>query len=63
MTKEEAIVEMQNGNKISHRFFDIHEYIHMKNKILYDEVGYHINWKVFWGDRTSKEWQTEWELY
>ena len=40
MTKDEAIVQMKNGNKVKHYLFSDDEFIYMKDGSIYDENNY-----------------------
>ena len=65
MTRDEALQSMIDGNKVTHRFFEIHEYIYMKGQDIFTEEGYNMGnvWDEFWRMRNGKEWQTGWEIY
>jgi len=63
MTKEQAIEAMGKGEKVTHRFFDAHEFITMKGTIYIDEMGYSLSPNAFWAYRTSEEWETDWSVY
>lgn len=62
MTKHEAIQQLKKGKKLTHRFFDADEYIHLIDDEIHDENGININ-KDFWKYRTSKSWLNDWEIY
>lgn len=63
MTRLEAIEAMKNGQKVTHRFFDTHEWIAMTayGTILTEEDFRH-NADEFWSYRTAPYWQTDWEI-
>ena len=65
MTKEEALQAMMDGEKITHRFFEIHEYLYMKGQDIFTEEGYNMGnvWDEFWTMRNEKYWKTGWEIY
>lgn len=63
MTKEEAIVAMEAGHKVTHQYFTKDEFIRMKNGKLITEEGYEFEpWK-FWMYRNYKVWETDWSIY
>ena len=62
MTRKEAYKEMQNGIKITHKYFDKSEYYFLKNGKIIAEDGVdhtHIFWKI--DDNNWRE--TGWEIY
>jgi len=62
MSKQEAIQAMQDGHKVTHRFFSSDEFIYMKNGIIYDESNYEMN--KFWIYRFSEDWISKgWTIY
>lgn len=62
MTKEQAISEMQKGNKITHELFLDYEYLHMENGIVKTEDGVEVG-EEFWNLRTTRSWAGKWCLY
>lgn len=69
MTKNEAILQMQNGHRVKHYLFSEDEFIYMKDGSIYDESGYlmeskdaHGNDINFWTDRTDEQWLDGWIL-
>lgn len=69
MTKNEAILQMQNGHRVKHYLFSDDEFIFMKNGSIYDESSYlmeckdaHGNDIDFWTDRTDEQWLDGWIL-
>lgn len=63
MTKEEAQRLMQQGHKITHRYFEPHEYIYEKHGKLYDEKGYALDKRAFWVYRGEQYFDTGWDIY
>ena len=63
MTKQEAIEAMQKGEKVTHRFFDIEEWITMIGNRIFTEEGYSASPVTFWGDRCSIQWESDWEIF
>lgn len=69
MTKQEAILMMENGNKVKHYLFESEEYIYMKNGKIHDENDYLLEVRDannrlidFWSDRTGEVWEDGWIL-
>ena len=63
MTKHDAKAELFKGKKLTHRFFMSHEYIQIRCGNLIDEDELVLPWKIFWENRTEKDWQTGWKLF
>lgn len=63
MNKEEAILEMQKGRKLTHMYFSPWEWVTIKNGEFLFEDGYSIDQETFWADRQSKEWESNWDYY
>jgi hypothetical protein len=64
MDKDEAIIAMQTGNRVTHRFFTEDEWITMEdNQTIITEEGYRIFADEFWDHRKGIEWQSGWSLY
>lgn len=64
MTLSEAKVALNTGVKISHRFFDNHEFIMKDSKgNLRDENGLILIETLFWQLRNNKYWQEDWNIY
>lgn len=64
MTKAEAIAAMQEGKKVTHRFFLPTEFIKFsENGSIETEEGYLVTPLVFWSYRREPYWETDWELY
>ena len=62
MTKEEAIVEMLKGKRITHPYFSDGEWITMKDDYIITEQGYKIEAYNFWKYRPSKAFEQNWEI-
>ncbi len=62
MTKEDALIAMQNGKKVTHRYFTDNEYMYMENDMIFSEDGVHHKWSEFWDLRSSEDWETDWEI-
>lgn len=56
MSRQEAIEAMKRGEKVTHRFFEPHEWITIEGHGIRFTQG-------FWPDRTGNEWETDWEIY
>ena len=61
MTKEDAIIAMHKGEKVTHRFFSEGEYIYMKDGKIHDEKDYNID-SEFWQHRNKPEWEIDWSI-
>lgn len=63
MTKEDAIIQMRQGKKITHTYFLSDEWITIKNgKILFED-GVMSNFEEFWNLRNQDFWNDGYELY
>lgn len=63
MTKQEAIIEMQKGIKVIHRFFMPWEWMTLKDgEYLFDDASV-VNPDLFWKDRQDQEWETSWDYF
>lgn len=63
MTKKEAIAQMMQGQKLTHRYFSDHEWITIKEGSLVTEEGYKVSIEEFFSYRYQIEWEEGWELY
>ena len=68
MTKFEAIIAMDKGHKVRHRFFAPGEFIRIgvnnnNAPALMDENQGELNWEEFWGYRTSSNFDNDWEIH
>jgi hypothetical protein len=57
MTREEAIKELEKGNKLRHKYFMSDEYIYMKDEVIYTEDDYVLD--TFYSLDTFKD---GWEI-
>lgn len=62
LTKQEAIKALEDGHKLSHRFFQPHEYIYLKDNKIFMEDDYSIDIETFWQDRNSLMWNKDWYI-
>ena len=64
LTKEQAITEMLNGKKITHRYFSSNEYIFMKlnDSKIYSEDGVCHGYN-FWGHRQGDGWRNGYSIF
>lgn len=62
MNRQAAITAMRDGHKVSHPFFEPHEFIYMDNGRLYDEKNVKLNWVEFWEVRNSEKWDKDWHV-
>jgi len=61
LTKDEAKQALKEFYKVSHRFFAKDEYIYAFNDWnVFTEEGFSIDSDTFWGDRSGKQWDTDW---
>jgi len=65
MTKEEAIKAMQNGKKVTHRYFTSTEWVksNQSGTTYILEDGVECSPQEFWMWRKGIEWETDWELF
>ena len=63
MTKQEAIIEMQKGIKVMHRYFMPWEWVTLKDGEFLFEDEYTVNADLFWTDRQGEEWETGWDYF
>ncbi len=64
MTKEEAMIEMELGLKVTHQYFSSAEYIKLTPEGNFrTEDGYVVGQDVFWADRPQEYWETGWDIY
>ena len=56
MTKEQAIEKMKQGVKISHRYFNSHEWMTQRGCIIILEDGVECYAEDFWADRKDAAW-------
>lgn len=63
MTKEAAILHMELGGKVSHKWFSDDEYIYMKKESVYDENDLKLgSLNHFFMYRTSPDFNDNWEI-
>lgn len=64
MTKEEAIVAMeQGGYKVAHHYFSNGEHISSADEDYFiDEAGLWLPKEEFWKCRQGEEWKTGWKI-
>lgn len=65
MTKEEAIVMMKAGQKLTHRHFSDDEWVasNPSGTIYTLEDGVKCPPNEFWRWRTDTAWDTDWEIF
>lgn len=56
LTKEEAIEAMQNGKRVSHKYFSSDEWMTMHGNRIILEDGCSCWADEFWADRTAAGW-------
>jgi hypothetical protein len=62
LTKEEAIQAMKEGHKVAHRYFSDDEWMTLDGDKFLFEDGCRIHPYLFWIDRQSQEWNTDWRV-
>ncbi len=63
MTKHEAIQALKEGKKLTHRYFDSHEWIRQEGFTMIMEDGASIDVDTFWKDRNFNNFETDWSIY
>lgn len=66
MTREEAILKLQQGFKITHQYFTNDEFVYQPNpriSIYKFEDGAEQNAKDFWDLRVDVFWNYGWEIF
>ena len=63
MTKEDAIKAMEQGKKVTHRYFTSDEWMTMEDGKIVLEDGVKCDPSFFWFDRKSKDWNDGYELF
>lgn len=63
MNKQEAILAMQEGKKVTHRYFSTNEWVTMKDGMIVIEDGVYCPPEVFWQWRTDPVWNDGYELF
>lgn len=63
MTKDEIIIKLKEGYKVTHTYFSKEEYIQLIGNKLIDEKGYILPWNEFWSFRNARMFELGWELY
>jgi len=63
MNKQEAIIAMQEGKKVTHRYFSTDEWMTMKAGMIVLEDGVICPPEEFWQWRTDPCWDSEYELF
>lgn len=63
MTKIEAIRLMEQGKKVTHRYFSANEFATIKNGQIVTEEGCSVPMKEFWAYRNVEGWSDGWEEF
>lgn len=65
MTKQEAIEQMKQGKKLTHKHFTSNEFITSDKSGLYYtfEDGVRCFFPEFWKWRVTESWEKDWELF
>ena len=63
MTKEQAKQAMCEGKKVTHTYFDVNEWITMKDGKVLTEEGYLHDADEFWSYRTGTGFDDSYSIY
>lgn len=63
LSKQEAIKAMQEGKKVTHRYFTPEEYVYMKDGEMFFEDGVSCSSMEFWSLKTDTAWETDWVIF
>ena len=63
MTKTGAIIAMNLGHKVTHRFFSSNEWMTIENGKYVFEDGNRCNYERFWENRIDHNWDFDWSIY
>lgn len=63
MTKEEAILLMRKGVKMTHTFFSPEEWVTIKDEKMLFEDGCTCSQTLFWKDRKLSGWESGWSKW
>ncbi len=61
MTKQEAQQALKDGKKLTHRYFDNHEWIRQEGFMMIMEDGASIDVEIFWKDRDNIGFEDGWD--
>lgn len=62
LNKQEAIEAMKQGKKVRHYYFGNHEWMTMKEYMIYFEDGVRVTAHEFWQDRIGEGWETGYSI-
>jgi len=63
MSKDEAIKEMQKGNKVTHEHFSSNEWMTIRSKKIVFEDGVKCYPETFFAFRTDSSWDNGYSLF
>jgi hypothetical protein len=63
MKLEQVKQKLQEGEKLTHRFFGNDEYITQRGNKIVTEEGYSFSIQEFFQIRNTIEWQKDWSIY
>lgn len=63
MTKSEAQAALEEGKKITHRYFEPEEFIEKAGNNLRDEAGLLFSSDEFWKERLAKHFDDGWDIF
>lgn len=63
MTKAEALQVMREGHRVTHRYFQPHEWMMIKDNMIIFEDGTTITIEEFYNIRNQDSWENEYSLF
>jgi len=63
MNKIEAIQAMEQGKKVTHRYFSPDEWMTIENGMIVTEDGCKTAQSVFWNYRQDQAWNKDYEIF
>ena len=63
MNKQEALIAMEEGKKVSHMYFTPEEWVTIDNGDFLFEDGVRCTFEEFWAYRSDEYWTTDWRLW
>lgn len=62
MNRNQAILALRDGHKLTHEYFTQEEYIYFKDGEIYSEDDVCHGWSEFWSLRTADCWDKGWTI-
>lgn len=63
LSKKEAVIALNNGQKIKHCQFISGEFVELREGSLFDEEGVELDLVDFWSRRNTPIYETGWSIY